>query len=779
MELRSLALGRWLVLLAAAALPIGCRREAPTPAPRTVQEEVRISLAERLDVADVYPSLEHVAFMTPAADPLYSGGWYARERRATDGRRWSGAKNATLEMPIVEPAGLTLRLDVTPAEYLLRKYPSPPQQTVGLLWNGEDLGAIDLESGRNRIELDIDASRQQVGLNRLELLPSYWLTPRVHRLGGDARQLSLRLEGVEVKSARPLVAPDGDPAHRDGDAIVQQAGSVISFSLPLPEGARLRGSVAPAPAGSGTPAPRGRVRVTLDDRAGRETELFDASLEALARDGSAALDVDLSRFGKDFASLDFAVSQPAGDAPPQRVRWQELRVEGTRTVTQPPPSRVPRGRYNVIVLLMDSLRADHVQPLGDEVVTPNWRRMAERGVLFENLHTQSSWTRPAVASMFTSLPPVAHGIQGVADTLDESFAYLPDILRHAGYRTVAVLNSVVVSEFKMTRGYQQVFNYFKVRRQHVTSPDFGPESEASFVWNHFVEQQFEHDKPLFLYIHEIDPHSPYEPPARFAAQYSTGQRGHFNLDYDVGGLVRNNPQFLDAGAVEYLHSLYRAEVAHMDAYLGWILDRMEKEGLTKNTLLVVVSDHGEEFYEHRSMGHAMTVYEELLRVPMIAMLPGVLPEGRRTPVAAQLMDLAPTVLDLLGIEIPKAMQGRSLLPWLEVPASAGPSRPLVAHATSRRRDAYLSGRWKLIRDNPDDPAQGGTRLHLYDLERDPHEIVDRWDQEPVLGHALRQALDLEIERQAALTGRSAAVESQPLAPEMIEALKALGYGDDD
>jgi len=151
----------------------------------------------------------------------------------------------------------------------------------------------------------------------------------------------------------------------------------------------------------------------------------------------------------------------------------------------------------------------------------------------------------------------------------------------------------------------------------------------------------------------------------------------------------------------------------------------------------------------------------------------------RPTVAAQTLDVAPTLLDLLGIEIPSAMQGRSLLPWLEGAAPEALDRPLLAHAMNRRVESLQRGRWKLVRRNPDDPALGAPSYGLFDLERDPGEVTDLWQAQPVIGIALRQELEREIARQAAATGRRPEPAPREIPPEMVEALKALGYGGDD
>ena len=722
-------------------------------------------------MADVQPAAENIAFLGEAARALFRSGWHEVSPRDVAGQRWSRRRAGSIDVPVVAPAALTLALRVTPVQQLLRNADSDDAQRLRVLWNGELLADRELAVTGELLKLAIPPERQHTGLNQLELLPSYWLTPRVHRISWDYRTLGVRLDEMALQSEAPQVPPAAPLARRQGQAIVQRAGSVVSFGLKLPADARLVGRLD----SRGVASPATRIRVALTDDAGNERVLLDHR----PGDGEAtAIDEDLTSLAGRFASLNLACSLAAADAgvSPGEIVWQDLRIEGTRPAPPPAADGIARGPYNVILLLPDSLRRDHVDLESDER-SPNARRLAARGVSFENMRSNSSWTRPSVASMLTSLGPASHGIHGLEDKLDPTLAYLPQLLKQQGYHTFAILNSPVVSTpFDFGRGYDRVYTYYELRGERRSAPDFGPTREVDYIWSEFVEPQLAKagDRPFFLFLHEIDPHSPYEPPEPFATQHESGLRGSFNLS----GFASQGPHHFDPGELEYLRGLYRGEVAYMDAWLGRLLDVLDASGLSERTVVVLLSDHGEEFYEHQGIGHGKTVFEEQLRVPFILSLPGVLPEGRRATVEAQTVDLAPTLLDLLGGEIPAAMQGRSLLPWLAGSAPGAPERPIVAHAMNRKRESLQLGRWKLVRANPVHPDRGAPEYSLFDLEVDPGEITDLWQRHPVVGSALRQQLEFEIARQAAATGRSATLEPEPIAPEMIKALKALGYGKD-
>ncbi len=196
-----------------------------------------------------------------------------------------------------------------------------------------------------------------------------------------------------------------------------------------------------------------------------------------------------------------------------------------------------------------------------------------------------------------------------------------------------------------------------------------------------------------------------------------------------------------------------------------------------NTLVVFVSDHGESLTEHQIVGHGVELYEEILRVPMILSLPGVIPEGRRVKSAVELVDLPRTLLDLLGIEAPDTMQGRSLVPLIAGAHDVVP-RPTYAQAHFANRysyDAVILGRWKLIRRNPVN-EDGFAAFELYDLQTDAGERDDRFDDEPIVGGTLRQMLAFQ-EREDEKRRVAHEPDLQVLDPELRKNLEALGYLD--
>jgi arylsulfatase A-like enzyme len=249
--------------------------------------------------------------------------------------------------------------------------------------------------------------------------------------------------------------------------------------------------------------------------------------------------------------------------------------------------------------------------------------------------------------------------------------------------------------------------------------------------------------------------------------------------------INEHPRWLGDLDVRYLRSQYAAEVTFVDRYLGWVLERLEKSGLRESTLVVLLSDHGEEFMEHQRWGHGRALYDELLRVPLILSLPGVLPAGRRPSAHVQLIDLSPTILDLLGIARPPVMQGRSLLPYAVLSEDVQPARPTFAKSNiqfapkesiNRANKDYDSIRfrnWKLVRFNTDRRFDEQFEFELYDLDADPGEQHDRWPTQLVVGRTLQQMLAWQHRIDESI--KSQAPREGELDEGVIENLRALGY----
>lgn len=560
--------------------------------------------------------------------------------------------------------------------------------------------------------------------------------------------------------------------------VIQVCNSSLVYHFVMPEGARL--------IGSGTIAsrnPSAMLTIAVTNSGGDTRRIAEHPIVGSTQ--TVSLEEDLSASWGDMMRLEIAVAcETPGMA---RLRWRNLRVEGSGPPSPPAPE-LSRDHYNVIVVLLDSLRADHIEPYGAETIsTPRLQQLARQGVSFMSARSTSSWTRPAVAALLTSQRSINHGILSLTSGLPLHLPYLPAILRKNGYETILIANSAQVSSrFGFNRGFTRVFDHFMLDDASGPRRYQDPVENANEVWKKYIAPAAEASqrKPFFVYLHERDPHAPYGPPPPYDEMYAQEYEGEVQSDILSLANLRFSPELASPELIAQLDGLYSGEVSYMDRYVGTLLDHLEQNDLHKRTLVVFTSDHGEEFWEHDSVGHGHTVYEELLRVPLLMRLTGVLPEGLATHIPVDLADVTPSILDLLGIETPDAAEGSSILPYLISDANGdAPERHHFSAAqanspqgTSTPRATAITYRnWKLIRIPPG--AEEET-LSLYNLADDPGEKNDiARDHSVVVGTLEQMRRWMRRKHDARLTRGEKAVDTETLDDEVEQNLRALGYID--
>jgi arylsulfatase A-like enzyme len=424
----------------------------------------------------------------------------------------------------------------------------------------------------------------------------------------------------------------------------------------------------------------------------------------------------------------------------------------------------------VLVIVCDSLAAGHVSSYGSErPTTPSFDRFAARGARFEQASAPSSWTLPSVASLFTSLEQEDHRLTHLDGRLREDAATLAELFRGAGHRTVAVVQTPVLgSRTGLGRGFER----YRVL-------DFSLASFDQALGIAEEELAGTGERPIFVYLHLTPPHMPYQPPEPFRGRFREGLAPASAVTGSIADCRRVHRERLapEHPDVRALAALYDEHVAFADASVGGLLARLEALPHLRELLVVWTSDHGEAFLEHGSQGHNATVYEEMVRVPLaLRAFDGAI-EPRVVAEAVSLLDLAPTLLELCGIEAPAEARGRSLAPLLDGRAASLGVRTLLSSSRyydDRRRTqlAARRGPLKLVWT----PAK--SSWELFDLRADPTERVDVLGKHPGLARELGRIL---IER---FHGQSPAPRGLPLAaptPEELErdaALRELGYAQD-
>jgi arylsulfatase A-like enzyme len=435
--------------------------------------------------------------------------------------------------------------------------------------------------------------------------------------------------------------------------------------------------------------------------------------------------------------------------------------------------------------VIDNLRADHVGAYGyPRAISPQIDRLAAGGVVFENAVATSSWTKPSVASLFTSRHPSEHNAVSFARHLAPEIPTLAESLREAGYRTLGVsANFVHVNE---RWGFARGFDSWKSFSMKV-------EDESEVLWhyehrlgasvslrapnasevNREVLERLDavDDRPVFLYVHYMEPHAPYTPRAKhldsLVGTDRPGAGAFATSDYLVQ--IARGQVAVSAARRQWLIDLYDAEIAGVDEAIGELLAELRRRDVLANGVVALVSDHGEEFAEHGGWFHAMTLHRESLAVPLVLRDWRSDAPGRRVAEAVDLADVPTTLLALAGAATPAGMHGRDLLATRPLPP-----RVLVAelHADPKieeqirprtHRFALTHWPWKVIVDRD-------RSRRFYRADRDVAE------SSPVTGlaevpDAVSDAVDALTRELGALTPDN----SEPLDPDTIEGLRALGY----
>jgi arylsulfatase A-like enzyme len=367
---------------------------------------------------------------------------------------------------------------------------------------------------------------------------------------------------------------------------------------------------------------------------------------------------------------------------------------------------------NVVLVVIDTLRRDHLATYGyPRNTAPFLDGLARQGAAFEAI-TPASWTKPATVSLLTGLHPVHHQAVDRLDRIPPGALTLAERLRSAGYHTFGVsANGWVSHPFGFDRG----FDHFLLA-DNIKAP----------ALNRQLLPQLDRLKPpFFLYVHYIDPHLPYEPEVAWdGTPLAAAERAHpVTIDeVDATHFLHRSPELLARA-----RDLYDGEIRGVDDALRAVVGRLTQRGLMAHTVLVVTADHGEELEDHGRMSHGQTVYQELLQVPLVIRSPR-LPGGRR-PGRASLLDVVPTLLDLLGIDPPStsgddALDGMSLAGQLGAhPAAAsagGADRPFLSYLdfVDGTGLSLIRGNHKLVL------GKNPYRKQLFDLAADPHERMN-------------------------------------------------------
>ncbi len=439
-------------------------------------------------------------------------------------------------------------------------------------------------------------------------------------------------------------------------------------------------------------------------------------------------------------------------------------------------------RLNVLMVVIDTARADKFGSYGHSGgLTPRMDELAAQGATFERAVAHAPWTLPSTASLLSSLHPQEHGAGGFLDLeklergdssgigfrpLPDSVQTVTESFRASGWRTGAIVNVDFLDEgFGLTQGIDDLDARWYESNQEVRSATQTTDKALDWLDDHA-------DEPFFLLTHYFDAHAVYSPPEEYRQRFAAPQdQTDSNFVFGTRAhmlMLRAGKLALDPDLIRRAELLYEAELAYVDAEVGRLLDGVAERGLSDDTLVVLTADHGEEFLDHGGFEHGHSLYDELISVPLIFRLPGLVRPGVRPAGTAALVDVAPTLCELAGVPTPEAFVGRSLTSALRGEQLA--ERPVLAHGNfwGQPLASWESAGFKLILS----PGGDGQELvELFDMQQDPGEERNLAGERPELLKKLRDEYEAVREH---LARRAESGEVQ-LSDELRDRLQALGY----
>ncbi len=470
-------------------------------------------------------------------------------------------------------------------------------------------------------------------------------------------------------------------------------------------------------------------------------------------------------------------------------------------------------RPNIVLISIDTLRADHLSCYGyHRRTSPNIDRIAAEGVRFEQAYSNAVWTPPSHASMLSGLYPSQHGVTDNT-TLSKSLPTIAETLLKAGYDTAGFVNNPLVGAMVgLDRGHEQFFEMWRgvtsgsrfVRACHYLYRRLrdaaGVNDHGGLATNQKVQQWLQQrtksDKPFYLFLHHIEPHNPIAAPRPFRYKFVTPDVSAA-IDRNKLAKMANNPlcyftQDITLTETErsYLIGLYDGEIAYVDHLLGQLINYLREMNRLDNTLLIVTADHGEHLGEHDFYSHVASLYEPIVRIPVIIRYPELYEPGTVVDGPVQTVDIFPTILQAIGQKHsgPLPLQGTSLAP-VQGRVQIDKERPIIAEWEGRipkfvksrsleqqngviQRNAFMSVKLKMVRQGRFKYilSEDGNE-QLYDLRLDAEERCNIADANSEQRRRLRQHLALLDNDQEF----AAKVSETEIDADLEARLKGLGY----
>jgi arylsulfatase A-like enzyme len=689
-------------------------REAarPTGSPR-----VRYALARHVPRAELRQGETLVLDMGVPGSAKYTiGGWRTRVGASVNER--PEGQPAASSSVIENVTGFVIVPSDVPGPRTLRmRARALGDGRLTVYVDGETVGLARLPTDGTyaTVELTIPAERLHVGENMVQLrIPQTGVLARPASEGGAITNAGVLIDWIRLGPALEEGAtdPHGDDAPPAPESLAAVDGAHARLSIPdgwtlgytmeIPDGARLRGVA------------EGEGHIELV--AARDGQ----QATSIGRITAGRFDLDLDALAGSIARLDLRASGSIQLTDPSVVTLDARPVATRPTI------------HNVLVYLTDTLRADKLHPYRESsrVRTPSLDSWAAGAAVMLRGHGQENWTKPSVATLLSGLFPWEHHATTEDAAVPNDVQLLSERLGREFHSGAFIANGFCSDRFGFRQGWDTFRNYIRE----------GLRTQAQFVaadvlgWLDARPQ----DQPFFLYVHTVDPHVPYLPPDEMLALYDPNPYEgpvDFNRDRELLEHVKSGSQPLTERDRVRLEALYDGEITYHDVHFGSIMEGLERRGLADDTIVIFTADHGEEFFDHGSVGHGHSVYEELINVPLIVRIPGVTDGGVRLDDSVGLVDVLPTIYDALGREIPDDLSGESFLPLLLGETADAPRVAVTGFMEGWR--AVNVGRLKLIQRTE-------RRVMLHDLVEDPDELTDVAESRPIAVRYARGLLGLHL-----------------------------------
>lgn len=413
---------------------------------------------------------------------------------------------------------------------------------------------------------------------------------------------------------------------------------------------------------------------------------------------------------------------------------------------------------NVLLISIETTRADHLSCYGyHRKTSPFIDSLAEDGVLFENMYTVRGWTWPSLTSMLTSLYPISHNVRRNGHILDEDVPTLSQIFGSQGYQSAAFLS-----------------NYCKAGDYHFDEKECGKDPKITDAAIDWIGENS--DEPFFVWMHYFAPHKSYKPPKKYDVFTDPDYDPKYSGNKKVLNKVTLRHEDLAQKDLDHIVGLYDGEILYADSLIEKVYAKLEEEEIANETIVVITADHGEDLYQHNKyFYHQCSIYESSLHIPFILKFPDGARNGTRVKTITENIDIAPTLMELTGMQAPDYFQGRSLKHLIEGEEDAQE----LSVALAEHDDGLLTirtPRWRYIY-NPDKVATKCNpkgdyyvveEAELYDHEVDPLEWENVVETYPEISDSLKKEL---LQKYPLDEGKEAVLADE----ETLDELRALGY----